>query len=252
MCGIFGFITQEGEGPQIARLRRIALITQSRGEHAFGLAWVDSRGAIQTFKAPGSARDWLDELDRCRQAQMVIGHCRWATHGSPADNRNNHPHPAGSGYLVHNGVVQNHRELIHRYDLRPQSECDSEVLGLLMARCPGSLAHRAARTAHQACGDLAILGVWRRPARLVIVRRGRPLHFGQAREGFYFGSLPDGLPVPARQVIDRSVHVATFRDGGLHLERTRIDMDAIGCPQPDAENLQIRGQSTSLSAKRSV
>ena len=39
------------------------------------------------------------------RAAVVVGHCRYATHGSPRDNRNNHPHPAGSGQLMHNGVV---------------------------------------------------------------------------------------------------------------------------------------------------
>lgn len=49
-----------------------------------------------------------------RGALALIGHCRWATHGSPADNRNNHPHPAGRGWIVHNGVVFNHGELAER------------------------------------------------------------------------------------------------------------------------------------------
>ena len=56
MCGIFGFISSEGKGPEVARLRRLALITQSRGDHAFGLAWLDEDGSIQTFKRPGPAK----------------------------------------------------------------------------------------------------------------------------------------------------------------------------------------------------
>lgn len=105
MCGIFGFIAKDGAGPELTRLRRLALVTELRGEHAFGLAWLDADGALQTFKCPAAARDCLGALDRCRDARIVIGHCRYATHGSPADNRNNHPHPAGRGQLVHNGIV---------------------------------------------------------------------------------------------------------------------------------------------------
>jgi amidophosphoribosyltransferase len=217
MCGIFGFITSEGEGPEIARLRRIALVTQSRGEHAFGLAWLDQDGSMHTFKQPGPARSHLDELARCRNAVVLVGHCRFATHGSPADNRNNHPHVAGAGFFVHNGVIYNHRQLLQQYKLAPQTQCDSEVLGLLMARCAGTIVQRSAWAANQVQGDLAMLGVWRGPARILVCRRGRPLHYGQGRDGYYFGSLPGGLPGRVKPVADCSTRVLAYQDGALHL-----------------------------------
>jgi glucosamine 6-phosphate synthetase-like amidotransferase/phosphosugar isomerase protein len=222
MCGIFGFITRDGRAPDIDRLKRLALITQTRGMHAFGLAWLDAEGTIQTFKQPGAAQVHLDELDRCRKAVIVVGHCRYATHGSPADNRNNHPHPASGGQLVHNGVVHNHDAIVRHYGLRQRGECDSEALGLLIARCPGFLVDRSAWAMGQAQGDLAMLGVWRKPARLLVSRRGRPLHFGIARDGYYFASLADGLPGAVRQVPDRSTRVLTYRDGHLELEGKRV------------------------------
>jgi len=218
MCGIFGFITTEGEGPEVARLRRLALITQSRGAHAFGLAWLDEGGRIRTFKRPGPAEAYLDELERCRNAVVIAGHCRFATHGSPRDNRNNHPHAAGSGYLVHNGVIHNHQQLVRRHRLKLRSECDSEVLALLIARGAGSIARRSAWAANQAEGGLAMLGVWRGPARLLVTRRGRPLHFGHGRDGFYFASLPEGLPGRVRSVADGSTRVLAYQDGELSLE----------------------------------
>jgi len=235
MCGIFGFITRAGEGPEIARLRRLALITQTRGEHAFGLAWLNSDGAIQTFKRPGPAQACLDELDRCRDAIIVVGHCRYATHGSPQDNRNNHPHASGGGQLIHNGVVHNHDDLVRQYDLRPQTECDSEVLGLLMARCPGTTNQRAAWAANQAMGDLAMLAVWRKPARLLVARRGRPLHFGQGRDGYYFGSLPDGLPGRAQAVTDRTSRVLGYEGGELALVGQPIALGPGGAEVVDAQ-----------------
>ena len=233
MCGIFGFITSEGRGPEIARLRRLALITQSRGDHAFGMAWLDEDGQLQTFKRPGPAKAYLDELDRCRNAVVVVGHCRFATHGSPLDNRNNHPHAAGAGFLVHNGVIHNHQQLVRRYRLDQRSQCDSEVLGLLIARCAGSIVQRSAWAANQVQGDLAMLGVWRAPARILLTRRGRPLHFGQGREGFYFGSLPDGLPGKAKSVPDHSTRVLVYDDGVLRLDDDAIRLAAGGVhPRP--------------------
>jgi glucosamine 6-phosphate synthetase-like amidotransferase/phosphosugar isomerase protein len=228
MCGIFGFITSEGKGPEIARLRRLALITQSRGDHAFGMAWLDEDGRLQTFKRPGPAKAYLDELDRCRHAVVVVGHCRFATHGSPLDNRNNHPHAAGAGFLVHNGVIHNHQQLIDHHGLDQQSQCDSEALGLLMARCAGSIVQRSAWAANQVEGDLAMLGVWRAPARILLTRRGRPLCFGQGRDGFYFGSLPDGLPGKAKSVPDHSTRVLVYDDGVLRLDDDAIRLAAGG------------------------
>ena len=133
------------------------------------------------------------------------------------DNRNNHPHPAGRGWLVHNGVVHNHDSLVRRYQLTQRTECDSEVLGLLMARFPGALGLRAARTAEMAEGNLAVLGLWRNPTRLLIVRDGNPLCFGETTDGFYFGSLAGELPGSVTMIHERYAGVLTYTgDEVLH------------------------------------
>jgi len=183
---------------------------------------VSSRRTIHTFKRPGPATANLGDLDQCRGATVVIGHCRWATHGAPEENRNNHPHPAGRGWFVHNGVVTNHEALVRRFRLAPQTECDSEVLGLLMARFPGALGLRAARAAEIAEGRLAILGLWRNPARLLVVRNGNPLCFGETAGGFYFGSLPGELPGPVVAIRERYAGVLTYDDGELRHEAYSI------------------------------
>jgi glucosamine 6-phosphate synthetase-like amidotransferase/phosphosugar isomerase protein len=222
MCGIFGYITKRGVGPDLARLKAIAVVTQRRGAHAFGLAWLTADDRIETFKRPGAATDRLDDLDRCRRAVAIIGHCRYATHGSPQDNGNNHPHRAGRGWLVHNGVVQNYRALVARHRLALETHCDSEVLGLLMARRGGSILQRAVGAASRTDGRLAILGLWRRPTRLLVVRRDNPLHFGETGDGFYFGSLPEGLPSRAISLPDAYAGVLTLDGRGLRLESRQL------------------------------
>jgi glutamine---fructose-6-phosphate transaminase (isomerizing) len=215
MCGIFGFITMHGKGPDLKRLTRIAVETQARGHHAFGLAWISPDGRVHTFKRPGAATANLGDIEQCQGALAVIGHCRWATHGSPEVNRNNHPHPAGRGLIVHNGVVHNHRSLAWKYNLQQRTECDSEILGLLMARFPGPLGQRAARMAEAAEGNLALLGLWKNPTRLMIVRNGNPLCFGQTKHGFYFGSLARELPHPLMAVTNRYVGILEYEGGKL-------------------------------------
>lgn len=215
MCGIFGFIAKHQRGPDLGQLRRIALQTETRGRHAFGLAWLDRAGHLHTYKRPGAASAVIDDLERVRDAVIVLGHCRWATHGTAAVNHNNHPHAAGSGWLVHNGVVRNHERLARRYELTTRTECDTEVLGLLLARMVGPLDLRAARTAAKVDGDLAVLGVWTKPARLLVVRRGKPLSIGDADDGAYFASLPGELPGMVNEIPDGYSGVIAMNGGSL-------------------------------------
>ena len=105
MCGVFGFVSRNQGRVDLQVLRRVAQATERRGPHAFGFAWIDRRGRLKCYKQTGRVGDHLGLLGMAADARMLIGHCRFATQGSPADNINNHPHPADGGWLVHNGQV---------------------------------------------------------------------------------------------------------------------------------------------------
>lgn len=203
MCGVFGFIGHEGKSVNLERLAQIATVTEKRGPHAFGFAWIDRAGRLRMYKQTGRISDHLGLLAMARDARMIIGHCRWATQGDPANNLNNHPHPADGGWIVHNGVISRYRDLATEHEVAMNTDCDSEVLGLMVEQFGGKLADRCAKAVGQVGGSPAVmLGLWHRPARLIAVRSGNPLMIGEAGAGFYLASLREGLPVNAKAMRD--------------------------------------------------
>lgn len=214
MCGVFGFVSNGGHNFDLRRLEKIALATESRGPHAFGLSWIDSRGRLKMFKKTGRISDHLGILEMAIDAEMLIGHCRYATHGSPQNNLNNHPHSVDGGWLVHNGVIRNHEKLIDDYSLAPVTDCDSEVLGLLIEELDGTLIERAI-AAVQAAGDgpLVMLALWRSPKRMIAIRHGNPLHLAETPRGFYLASLSRGLPGDNYMLRNETALSFTLKDG---------------------------------------
>jgi glucosamine 6-phosphate synthetase-like amidotransferase/phosphosugar isomerase protein len=204
MCGVFGFVARGNKGMNMEVLKGIARVTMSRGPHAWGMAWIDGMGRLKMFKQTGRIVDHLAILRIAADARCLIGHCRFATQGDPANNLNNHPHPADGGWLVHNGQIRDYFQVVEGLDLYPNTHCDSEILGLLIEQTKGRLIDRcveAVLTLKKA--PLVILGVWK-PGRLVAVRQGNPLHLGTTKHGYYLASLADGLPGTVREVADDS------------------------------------------------
>ena len=195
MCGIFGYVAKNDTPVSMGILRQIAATTETRGPHAWGMAWVGANGKMRSYKQTGRIVDALALLSMAKDARLLIGHCRWATHGSPADNTNNHPHDGGDSWVVHNGVIGHYRTLVARHSLRMHTDCDSEVLGLMLQKFPGKPIARAAKTAREAMGDspFAMMALW--PDRLVAARaNGQPLHVGETPDAYYLASLKPGLP----------------------------------------------------------
>jgi glucosamine 6-phosphate synthetase-like amidotransferase/phosphosugar isomerase protein len=203
MCGCFAYVAGPGGSISIPRLKKIARVTETRGRHAFGLAWLDGRGRLHCYKQAGRITRFK-AWDRLEDAKLLIGHCRYATQGDPRENINNHPHPADGGWIVHNGKIRNYFKLLWDFDLHPTSQCDSEVIGLLIEQGIGSRREgfEAAVEATQS-KPLVCLGLWAHPTPTIIAaRRGNPLSIGFAKGGAYLASLPEGLPGDVREVED--------------------------------------------------
>ena len=153
MCGIFGFVAKETGPLNMKVIERVAKVTERRGKHAWGLAWVDSKGRLKMFKQTGRISCSLGLLSMARDAQMLIGHCRYATNGDRDNNLNNRPHPVDGGWLVHNGMIHQYQQLIRKHNLHPVTDCDSEVLGLLYEQQEGPTLDRAMKVLNLAKGN---------------------------------------------------------------------------------------------------
>ena len=150
---------------------------------------------------------------------MLIGHCRYATHGE-IDNLNAHPHPCDGGWIIHNGVISHHRQINERYGLNPITECDSETVGMLIEELDGSLVDRVSEAVQQlAHSNFAMMGLWKSsPNRLVVSRAGNPLHFASRTSGLYLASYKTMLGDNARSVKNGSLKVFSHRSGKLVIQ----------------------------------
>jgi glucosamine 6-phosphate synthetase-like amidotransferase/phosphosugar isomerase protein len=182
----------------------MAIATERRGAHAFGWAFLNADGRILHYKAPGAISRHLGLLDEMEGARAVIGHCRFATVGDPANNLNNHPFACDGGFVIHNGQIPGAGILAREKGLRPVTECDSELLALLIETAAGATWRERCVWAVEQVPQgrpLVLAGLWK-PGRLVLVRRGNPLFVGASARGVYFASSEGGLPRGAQPMAD--------------------------------------------------
>lgn len=231
MCSIFGFVAKHKKTVNVDALAEIVRANERRGPHAFGFSWITQDGRLRMWKAPGNPVRMLGMLRMMGEATMVVGHMRYSTHGNPANNINNHPHPCDGGWIVHNGVVHNYARLVSDYRLVMNSQCDSEVIGLLAEASaePTAMARLLSAVEQTSEGPLAVMGLWNRRRQLVAIRRGNPLHIVENEDGYYLASLAQGMPGPAKDVkifADNSAVRFTQRGAVIDIESDTVRMAA--------------------------
>jgi glucosamine--fructose-6-phosphate aminotransferase (isomerizing) len=135
MCGIVGYVGNQKKNSIEVLIDGLKKL-EYRGYDSAGVA-VFADGKIKTVKSEGRLLNLEEKLDS-EQSGLIsncgIGHTRWATHGEPSDI-NAHPHGGSRVAIVHNGIIENYRELkeyLTRKGRRFISETDTEVVAQLL------------------------------------------------------------------------------------------------------------------------
>ena len=217
MCGIVGAIAQREVMPILMEgLRRL----EYRGYDSAGIAIRDASAHLQRIRSVGKVASLQELLDKTEiSGDLGIAHTRWATHGMPAE-RNAHPHMSGEQVaVVHNGIIENHRELREQLTAagyRFTSETDTEVIVHLLAselkNTPDLLQAVRATTARLVGAYALAVVTPDEPDRLVVARVGSPLVVGVGeKENFIASDVFALLPVTQRFMFLEEGDVAEIR-----------------------------------------
>ena len=238
MCGIIGIVGKEPVADRLVDgLRRM----EYRGYDSAGVCTLDD-GALIRRRAEGKLNNLVAELvHQPAPGEIGIAHTRWATHGAPTA-QNAHPHATEQVALVHNGIIENYKEL--RAELRDagrtlESDTDSEVVAHLVSRLveQGSTPQDAvASVLPRLRGAFALAIAFRdHPDLLIGARRGSPLVVGFADGETYIGSDALALAPLTQQIsyLEEGDWVVVTRDGATIF---------------DAENTQVEREVTTSGA----
>ena len=244
MCGIVGYTGRDqAVGYLIEGLRTL----EYRGYDSAGVEVVGADGALHGVKCAGRVSALAE---RCETANLVgtagIAHTRWATHGAPTD-RNSHPHRDCSGRIaiVHNGIIENFRELrgyLRKSGHELASETDSEVVAHLIEEAwagpaRGDLVAAVRNAVRRLEGSWALAVVCADvPDQIVCARNGSPLVVASTPDGAYAASDVTPLASVTSHVIqlengqvarlEASGRVSVFDEDGSAVEHpTTLDID---------------------------
>jgi glucosamine--fructose-6-phosphate aminotransferase (isomerizing) len=224
MCGIVGYV-----GPR--NLSNVILVglerLEYRGYDSCGIAAVD--GGLTIRKTAGRLQKLKEMLATSPvTGNLGVGHTRWATHGTVTDD-NAHPFTGcfGRMALVHNGIIENYRELRERLIAdghRFVSSTDTEtIVHLIESHHKRDLATAVRKAATELVGSYAIAVISAdEPDRIVAMKSGSPLVVGQGKREHVVASDAQALVGIARRMVPmQDGEVAVITRDSLRLTDAR-------------------------------
>ncbi|MCR5789072.1 MAG: glutamine--fructose-6-phosphate transaminase (isomerizing) [Lachnospiraceae bacterium] len=190
MCGIVGYVGNK----QAAQILIDGLTKlEYRGYDSAGIAVIEG-GVIKVEKKQGRLENLVEKLkqDGIPEGTVGIGHTRWATHGEPSDI-NSHPHGNKRVTIVHNGIIENYKEIKdflsaegYSFDSETDTETVAKLLDYYISDDP---IQTIAKVISEIKGSYS-LGIMFRdfPDRIFAVRKESPLIVGLSNEGNFIAS----------------------------------------------------------------
>ena len=226
MCGIVGYI---GNKPAVDILINGLHQLEYRGYDSAGVA-LQCEDKINIYKAEGKLENLSSELTLHKRefenATMGIGHIRWATHGAPTVI-NAHPHTCNCGSLVivHNGIIENHKELkalLEKKGAKFRSQTDTETVAHLIAykyEQTRNLTEAVRLATKEIEGAYALCVMHKNEKnKLVATKRNAPLLVGVG-EGEYFvaSDVPATIPYTKKAMYLHDNEIVTLTLNGMKL-----------------------------------
>jgi len=232
MCGIVGYVGK-GNGPfdgaqgalnaaevVVDGLKRL----EYRGYDSWGIA-IPTENKILIHKQVGKIGGFnLSETPEMKGA-IAIGHTRWATHGGVTE-ANSHPHLSADKTIavVHNGIIENYQEMrakLEKKGVKFRSQTDTEVipqaLELELKKTP-NLKKAVINVLNELEGSYAVAVVVEGQKKLIGARKGSPLVFGIAKDGYYLGSdVPAFLKYAQKAVFLDDMELVEADDDGYEI-----------------------------------
>lgn len=203
MCGIVGYVgNKTAQNVLLSGLKRL----EYRGYDSAGIATLDDDKAPHIARSVGKISELEQVLSaKPHEGHLGIGHTRWATHGGVTVT-NAHPHHVGDIYLVHNGIIENYKELKEKLSSYTfASDTDTEVLAALIDsnyKDGTTLKDAVAKSLKEVRGTYGIAVFSpEEPDTIVVARLGSPLIIGLGKDETIIASDASALLGYTREAI---------------------------------------------------